>query len=246
MEKNTLYLILLLSLFLGCKRSSPSEINNSSAIPLKLITSYKLDISEPSGLTFNKKNNSLYTVSDGNSTVYQIDFMGKIISSLTVESSDLEGIAFTSNQDTMYVAEETRQLVTNYTGNRKINSFAVKVATNIKNALEGTTIDNKDTVFVLNEKTPCMLLKFFRNKEVFRKEFNYSIDCSDIYFDESQNCLWMVSDESRSVIKMTKNGDKIAEYSVPFLKGEGITVTNDKIYIVTDDTAMMYVFEKPK
>ena len=247
MEKLLIIFSFIIFLF-GCERGNPNDGDKSSTVPeLKQIAVYNTAVPEPSGLAWNTKKNTLFTVSDANSTVYEIDFTGKILNSFIIPSSDLEGIAFTSNCDTFYVTEETNQKITKYLLNgTKLSSFSVNVATNPKNALEGVTVDENNHVFVLNEKSPCMLLEFVNGKEIYRKEMNYSSDCSDIFYEYSTRAIWMVSDESKSVMKLSRSGELLARYSIPFVKGEGIVVINDKIYIFNDSDNKLYVFEKPQ
>ncbi|MCX7875473.1 MAG: SdiA-regulated domain-containing protein [Melioribacteraceae bacterium] len=244
--KKFCFIILIFGL-ISCSRNQPdSLLVNLPSVNLKLIESFKTNVPEPSGLFYNKKTESLFTVSDGNSTVYEIDFYGKIKNSFSIQSTDLEGISFSENCDTMYVVEEQNKLVTKYLSNgTKLYSFSVNVATVQNNALEGIAIDNRNAIYVLNEKLPNMLLKFSNKTELFRKEINYTKDCSDICYDKDSDCLWMVSDESQKVIKMSKDGNIINSYNINFSKGEGITIYQNKIYIISDYDGMMYVFEKP-
>ena len=235
-------------LFISCGRGEPGGgVVTPAVVSLKQLAVYTLDVSEPSGLVYNSKNNSLMTVSDGNSTVYEIDFLGRTIKSLVIQSSDLEGIALSANCDTMYVAEETNQLITKYLINgTKLSSFPVNVATVLKHGPEGVTVDKNNHVFVLNEKLPMMILEFNQGREVWRKEINFTIDCSDIFYESSTDCFWVVSDESQRVIKLSRDAALLGEWSIPFTKGEGLAIVQDKIYIVNDSDNKMYVFEKPQ
>ena len=246
--KKLLLGILFTGFILGCGRSDPGgDDKNTENIPeLKQVAVYSTAVSEPSGLAYNSKTNSLYTVSDGNSTIYEIDFTGKVLNSFAIASADLEGITFSDNCDTFYVAEETNQKITKYLMNgTKLSSFSVTVATNIKNALEGVTMGANNHLFVLNEKTPGTLLEFLSDKEIYRKTLDYTIDCSDIFYDKNDSSIWMVSDESKLVVKMSNTGALLAKYSIPFYKGEGIAIVGNKIYIVDDSNGKFYIFEKP-
>jgi uncharacterized protein YjiK len=244
--KKIIISLLLLSFILGCKRNESNSSQAASAESLTQIAVYPTSIPEPSGLAYNSKNNTLMTVSDHNSTIYEIDTTGNILNTITISGTDLEGITLSQNCDTFYVAEEANQLVTKYLSDgTEISSFSVNVAENTKHSLEGITRDNNNYLFVINEKNPCMLLEFNDNKELFRKELTYTTDISDIFYEEKEDCLWIVSDESEKVLKLSKTGTLLAEYSIPFAKGEGISIINDKIYIINDSTGNLYVFKKP-
>lgn len=240
--------ILVLFLLVSCTRNEPEEITNpTNPLPLTQLAVYKTSVPEPSGLFFNTKTNSLFTVSDGNSTVYEIGLTGSIIRSFSLPSSDMEGIAFSANCDTMYIAEETNQLITKYKSDgAKFYSFPVKVATLISHGPEGVALNTKNNhLYVVNESDPCMLLEYSNKSEVKRKQINYVLDCSDIFYDAQADCIWLVSDISKLLVKMNTSGDLIASYSLPITKMEGVTVINDKIYIINDSTYELYVFQKP-
>ena len=245
--KKQLVIVFLGILSWNCARQEPDAgIVTPAVNSLVQIAVYDMSVREPSGLAYNSKNNTLMTVSDGNSTVYEMDFTGRVIKSLVIQSSDLEGIALSANCDTMYVAEETNQLISTYLMNgTKLSSFPVNVATNVSHGPEGVTVDKNNHVIVLNEKFPMMILEFDQKKELWRKEINYTIDCSDIFYELATDCFWIVSDESRKVIKLSRAGSLLGEWSIPVSKGEGLTIVQNKIYIVSDSENKLYVFDKP-
>jgi uncharacterized protein YjiK len=245
--RTALVIVVLSVVLFGCSRpESGVQANLPTATPLNKIAEYTTIVPEPSGLAYNWKNNTLMTVSDQNSTVYEMDFTGRIIKSMVIPSSDMEGIALSANCDTMYIAEETKELITTYLINgTKLSSFGANVATVVKHGPEGVTIDRNNHVFVLNEKLPMMILEYVEGREVWRKEINYTTDCSDIFYEASTDCFWIISDESQLVIKISRSGELLGEWSVPFTKGEGLTIVQNKIYIVNDMDGKLYVFDKP-
>lgn len=246
--KKILILIISCGMFFSCKRDEPVEpIVDGSITPLVQLAQYTTSVSEPSGLYYNTKTNSLWTVSDGNKTVYEIDFTGNVLRSMIISSSDLEGITFSANCDTFYVAEETNQLITKYLVNgTKLYSFPVNVATMVSHGPEGIALNtNNNHLWILNERNPCMLLEYNNKTELWRKQIDYTLDCSDIFYDQQSDCIWLVSDESKQVVKLSKTGDLIAAYSVPVTKMEGITIVQDKIYLINDQNRILYVFQKP-
>jgi uncharacterized protein YjiK len=231
----------------GCTRSEPGvTAPTSKATPLVKVAEYATAVPEPSGLVYNSKTNRLMTVSDQNSTVYELDFTGNVVKSMVIPSTDMEGIALSSNCDTMYIAEETSELISKYlvTGTKLI-SFPSAVATLVKHGPEGVTVDQNNHVFVINEKLPTMLLEYVQGREVSRRDINYTTDLSDIFYDAATDCFWIVSDESQEVIKISRTGALLGEWSVPFTKGEGLAIVQNKIYIINDFDSKLYVFEKP-
>ena len=159
----------------------------------------------------------------------------------------MEGITLSKNCDTIYVVEEKKKLVTSFNLNgTKLASFSANVATIDNSALEGITIKKmSNQLIVINEKDPRMILKFNGSTEIWRKTIDYTLDISDIYYEDSTNCFWIISDESQKIIKLSSTGDLIKEWEIPFTKGEGITIVNDKIYVVNDLDGKLYVFQRP-
>jgi len=239
----------LLFLF-ACGRTEPDSSVAPPLLPdttLVLIAEYVTSVPEPSGLAYHSGNNTLWTVSDGNSTVYEMDFRGNVLRSFVIQNIDLEGIALTSRGDTMLIADEVnKQIATYRTTGMKLSTFGVNVATVSNNALEGVAVGRNNRIFVLNEKLPRMLLEFAGGVEVARTEITAAADLSDVCYDSVGDCLWIISDESQKVLKCTTAGAVLAEYGIAFTKGEGIAVVGNRIYIVNDANGKLYVYNKPQ
>lgn len=240
-----LNIILILALIPGCK-SSGTNRKQAASQPLEKVAEFSTRVPEPSGLVYFKKNNTLLTVSDQNSKVYEISLEGETLNSFQLSSIDMEGIALTRNEDTLIIASEHSQSIDTYLFNGdKLSSFTIPVATEAKHSLEGVSIDKGNSLYVINEKKPCMLLKYSNGEEIFCKKITLAEDLSDIFYDEESKCLWVLSDESAKVMKLSLDGELISEYSIPFENGEGITIYNGNIYIINDANGKLYVFRKP-
>ncbi len=240
--------LVILSFFFGCSRDNPDSIVNPPLIQkIYPINEYLLDIPEPSGIAYNSNNNSFMIVSDGRTDIYEVSLVGITLSTIIASGSDMEGITLSRNCDTIYVVEEKIKLVTSFNlSGSKLASFSVDVATNDNSALEGITINkSSNQLFVINEKDPRMILGYNNLTEIWRKAIDYTLDISDIYYEESSNSLWLISDESQKILKLSSTGYLIKEWEIPFTKGEGITIVNDKIYVVNDSDGKLYVFQKP-
>lgn len=241
------------ALFVGCKRETPVQGSNivpSGIETLQPIAQYYLgaDISEPSGIIYNAKNNSFYVVSDSHKELYEIDFHGTLLRTIVTTSTDLEGISVSRSGDTIYVVEEKNRIVVSYLLNgTKLSSFSANVATIPNNGLEGIAVNKNGFLFVVNEKLPGMLLEYSRSgTEINRVTLSFASDYSDIFYDDSTDCLWLISDESKKIMKVSKNGQLLSQWLIPFSKGEGITIVRDTMYIVNDEDAKLYIFKKPK
>ncbi|HPN38092.1 MAG TPA: SdiA-regulated domain-containing protein, partial [Melioribacteraceae bacterium] len=223
MKKELLYLLIVTLLFTNCKRNEPDGniVTPTDPNALNIIQEISLpqEITEPSGIFYNSSTNTLFIVSDNSPKIFEVNINGILKSTINTSGVDLEGITFSSNNDTIWVVEESGQKVSKYlkTGLHLL-SFPLNVATNSKHALEGITIDNQNHLFVINEKEPTLLVECVNNQSVYQKNIAYASDISDICYDNQQNCLWVLSDESSSIVKIDKKGNLIATYKLPMDK----------------------------
>lgn len=232
----------------SCSRTEqdPGGPTTPSAQSLQLITSYTMNIPEPSGLAYSPKTRQLYVISDARPEVFVIDTTGKVLSTIPTNGQDLEGVVLTQNADTFYVAEETLSQITSFLADgTRIASFPVTARTNTSHGPEGVTIDGTGHLVVINEKLPAVLLEFSGTTETKRTALPYTLDISDICYDSALDVFWIVSDESQSVIKISRSGALLGQWSTPASQGEGIAVIGNKMYIVSDADAKFYVFVKP-
>jgi len=205
-----------------------------------------MEITEPSGLAYSSKTHQLYMVSDNRSTIFAIDTTGRVLSSIPISGQDLEGITLSANADTFFVAEETLSQITSYLPNgSKVSSFPITVRTETKHGPEGVTTDNSGHLLVINEKLPMMLLEYAGTTEVRRTTLSYTTDISDICYDAASDAFWIVSDESQMVIKISRSGALLGQWSMTVNQGEGIAFIGNKMYIVSDVDAKLYVYVKP-
>lgn len=241
-------ILFLLIIVLGCSRDDNSHTTDPPDIELiNPFAEFSLTISEPSAVAYNSINNSLMIVSDGHPEIFEVKFDGTLISTISTTCSDLEGIALSKNCDTIYVTQEKKKLVTVLDLNGNIlYSFSVNVAVSDNSALEGISFNkNNNHLYVINEKEPIMVLEFFNSTEVSRKVVDKTTDISDIFYEESTNSIWIISDESQKILKYTAGGEFIKEWKIPFTKGEGLTIVDGKMYVVNDSNSKLYVFNKP-
>jgi uncharacterized protein YjiK len=249
MRKRIILIVVLSCVLAGCSRDNPSaETTGPETATLKPLSMIDLSpgITEPSGIVYNRKNNTLMVVSDSRSDVFEINLNGVIQKTIPTTATDLEGISISAGGDSLFLAEERNQVVDTYSrAGMLLSSLPVKVATLANNALEGVAIDSSGHLWVINEKNPRLLLEFAGTQELSRKEITLVDDLSDICCDETDQSLWIISDESRKIFKITRTGSLLKEWDLPFSKGEGITFAGDKMYIVNDQDAKLYIFAKP-
>ncbi len=63
-------------------------------------------------------------------------------------------------------------------------------------------IKTSNHLFVINEKDPRMILGYNNLTEIWRKTIDYASDISDIYYEDSTNSFWLISDESQKILKI--------------------------------------------
>ena len=205
-----------------------------------------IPVREPSGLDLTFDETGFWTVSGENSKVYLIDSWGREVKSFKVKGQDLEGITVIDERTLGVVLERTREVVILDTSGLELKRKKLDVEGELNTGLEGITFDPKGKRFyVLNEKKPRLLLTLDENlNELKRDTLNFSKDVSGIYFDNVDKTLWILSDESQRIFKTDLSGNPIEEFKIKVTKPEGITFnkTRTKLYIVSDITSNLYVF----
>ncbi|NUN69678.1 MAG: SdiA-regulated domain-containing protein [Bacteroidetes bacterium] len=244
--------ILIILFLAGCDRNPPETVVTPPVtVPLlQPFASYSLQphVAEPSGIVYNPRNNSMFVVSDSHSDIVEVDLTGRKLRAVATVSSDLEGVALTGSGDTLYVAEEQKRKISAYTpAGTSLYSFSADVATLANNGLEGVSVGPGGHLFVLNEKAPTMLLEYTAaGTEVRRVTLTATSDLSGIMYDSGRQCLWIVSDEAKAVLRTGLDGSLQKRWALPFVKAEGIAIVRDTMYIVNDADGKMYLFAAPQ
>lgn len=236
-----LYMLLT---FVSCFKSDDVETTNK----LELINSFKINVTEPSGLAINKDGNFLYTVSDNINKIYKLSTTGNLIQTFNYIGNDLEGISTFTNNKLLLVEERTKEVIEYDMVNGSFNKHLIVYENQDENSgLEGITYNSNDqTIFILNEKDPGLLMRLRPNYTILETyKLNFASDYSGLFHESTTNTLWIVSDQNKTVNKCNLKGELIKSYPISVTKAEGIAVTSDKIYVVSDLEAKLYVFKKP-
>lgn len=219
----------------------------NSQTQLKLINSFKLSIKEPSGITVFE--NHLFIVSDHNGTIYKTTFEGEIVKKIKTNYSDLEGITIHPETENIFVVSESKRILIELNSKGKlIQKTKIKGKQHHKNSgLEGVCFDfKKNRLFAINEKSPMQLFELNLSGKLLKTyDMDFSKDISGICFDEKTNSLWLISDESQTIINISKKGKLLKNYTIPVDKGEGIAIHKNKIYMVSDSSKELFVFDLP-
>lgn len=233
-----IFLIQLVCLF-GCNPKNPTK-----TILLKTI---KLEVPEPSGLTFSADLKTLWTVSDENTTAYNLNTDGKILKSFTLSGFDLEGITALNDSVLVVIFERTREVAIVDTSGREIKRYKLDIPGNDNRGIEGIAFDPvREHFFIIKEKNPCLLFEYDFDFNLLKKDtLTFSSDVSGLYYDKANNFLWILSDENSSVniIDMQREVQQKIYFSLS--QPEGITYNPDEklLYVVSDSEEEMYVFQ---
>lgn len=236
-------LLVMISLILmHCGKDEDQAENN-----LRLIESFKIDVPEPSGLDFNFDKSGLWTVSDRNDKVYQLDLEGHITNSFEADGKDLEGISTVSNNYIAVVTEGNREVILlNNSGKEKLKQ-TLNINGDEDSGLEGLAYDPDSKYFyAANEKSPKVIIKLDSTlSEVGRYDINFANDLSGLYVEGE--FLWVLSDESKSITKCNLNCEPIESWKLDVDSPEGVAVnqSSGKIYVVSDPNSRLYVFQLP-
>ncbi|WP_111708995.1 SdiA-regulated domain-containing protein [Lutibacter citreus] len=236
--KNLLLLFFLTLSFYSCK-----VVPQKKLIALNIV---KLNIQEPSGLTFYE--NHLYIPSDYNGVVYKTSLNGKVIEKIPTDFTDLEGVAVNEKGDIFVLNEKKRTFIKIKPNGETDKKYKIKGNQKKNNSgLEGVCyFEKEDCFFIVNESSPREVLKVStKGKEKDSFKIDFANDLSGICFDVETNNLWLVSDESQKIYEISINGELINTFPIPVHKAEGIVIHNNKIYIVSDSENKLYIFKKP-
>lgn len=242
----SIYSVLILVFAVSC--SDDQEVIDPVTDQLELISKFKLDVLEPSGLAIDKSGTVLYTVSDNTNQVYKISADGEVIKTYSYSGNDLEGVSVYKDNKLLLAEERQKTIVVFDMSSGKTERYPISYDNNEANSgIEGVAYNTHDgSSFILNEKNPGLLIRLSSDFKVVRSyDLGFASDYSGIFFDKAKNDLWIVSDQSKTINHCTISGGLIKSYSVNINKVEGIALTNDKIYVVSDADAYLYVYKRP-
>lgn len=233
-------LIILISLC-SCKPDS----NPEKILPLKKIS---LKVPEPSGLTLSDDTKTFWTISDEDSMVYQLNMNGKILKSFNYNGYDAEGITLVEDSLVVVLLERTREAVIFDTSGNELKRIDLKLeGKNDNHGIEGIAYNPlTNHFFIIKEKEPCLLLEYdFQFKLIRKDTLIFSTDVSGLFFDSSENQLWILSDENSSVFILDSNRNVQRKITLGITQPEGIAInfTEKLLYIVTDKEPVLFIYK---
>jgi len=244
MSKTAYFVIFLSSVLFALSCANKKEENVKTLI---FSISEELPVPEPSGIDLSYDEKAFWIVSDQDSKVYLIDSWGKEVKNFTVNGEDLEGITVVDDSTLAVVLERTREVVLLDTSGKELKRKTIDLEGELNSGLEGITYNpKKKNFYILNEKDPGLLLTLDQNLiEQKRDKLKFAKDYSGIFFDDNDNILWILSDESKRIFKTDLSGNTIEEFKIKVDQPEGITLNKarTKLFLVSDVTGNLYIFE---
>ncbi len=234
----TLFLITIIS----CK-----EKEQPPKKPLTYIGAHAISVPEPSGLAMTQDNRGFWTVSDETSTIYRLDNEGNVVQTIIVEGFDLEAITLIDDTTLVILQERTREMVFLDTSGTELKRIKLDLEGELNSGPEGIAFNPENRHFyILNEKKPSLFVELDEQLNIIRRDtLKFCKDVSGLYFDETNQILWMLSDENQLVIKTDLNGKLLEKIDITIPQPEGITLSKDgrNLYIVSDNKETLYVFK---
>ncbi|HCX72661.1 MAG TPA: hypothetical protein DHM37_03000 [Candidatus Cloacimonas sp.] len=188
----------------------------------------------------------MWTVSDETNKIYKLDFTGNILQILSFQGNDLEGIAYDSENNSLWVVEEVaRNLINVSLSGTVLQRFQQIIPGYDNSGLEGICFDSEHSLFLLKEKNPVQLIKLDDNYSVIQNlELDFAGDLSDIC-STTGNSFWLVSDQEKSLYQITPTGNILQQYELNIPKTEGIAYLENhhEFYIVSDSENRLYHYQ---
>ncbi len=240
----TFTFFIFITLIISCNSNTESKAIEPKII---LLTTYPLEIKQPSGITFNH-NYSMFWIIDGNEQrIYKVDLNGNKLSRLAYKGEDLEGIFYSRSDSTLWVVEEeTREVIHLDLNGFVISRHNTNISGTTNNGLEGIVLDESNNIYVLNEKDPSQVIALDENFNISHQfGLPFADDLSDMDYNPITKNFFIVSDESKAIYIWKPGDGLLSQFSLPFTKTEGITInpTENKIVIVNDSLDTMYEYE---
>ncbi|MBI9070795.1 MAG: SdiA-regulated domain-containing protein [Melioribacteraceae bacterium] len=238
------FISLIFILFIiGCREKKINEFP-------QLISKISIKVPEPSGLTFSNDGKNLITVSDANSTIYWMTFKGEIVKQISFDGYDYEAVTSLDKNTIAVALEDLREIKYLTEAGKILFTHKTNITGEINKGFEGLAFNKKNHhTYIANEKNPCMLLELDDSLQIISQTvINFVSDISGLFYEEKNDILWLISDESRALVKCDLKGKLLKKYNIAIEKIEGIAVDSEKklIYIVSDLDETLYIFKLPE
>lgn len=233
----------------NCSQSKDETeiVSLSKEIRIELLSSYEIQVAEPSGLALSSDHKFLWTVSDNYSRVYKITLEGDLMDSTEFKGNDCEGVSKYKDNGLLVICERDREIV-ELDSNLSINNrFKIDFKGDLNSGLEGVSYNARSgRIFIVNEKNPVSLLVLDDNFSILQKKFiDFASDLSGLEFNPELNELWLLSDENKMLFRCDSSGNELDRIRIDIQQPEGLAINFKEglIYIVSDFSEKLYVYK---
>ena len=239
--KNIIIWMMLLQLLTCCNKSKKGLSINTA------YTVYETEVKGLSGLTLGRDGKSFLAVSDKYG-IYNIDTTGSLIRKLPYNgSNDFEGVTVNQSNGLIYLADEASMSIFQLSGDEQLVTTVAHIIIDngVNNkGIEGIAYGN-DTLYVVNQESPTMLIKFALGSrtETTRNPVSFAQFLSDICFDRTDNSLWICDSQQKIIFHCDLSGNVIASQEIDYVdKAEAIAIDrpNNIAWIGCDATGKLY------
>ena len=237
---------LLLSIFLlGCGSSTPTE-QKTTFPQLELLSSNRLEMAEPSGLTLGAGDAVLWAVGNSPERIYRLTIDGQVLDTLVYVGDDLEGITFDSRDSTLWVVEEERREVVQLDRSGQVlRRHRIELSGPINNGLEGVGFDDRNSLYVLNEKNPGLFISLDTDLTISdQTPLHFADDYSGLAYDRRRDSFWVTSHEDSTMYLWSSSTGVRGSLKTPFAKMEGVAIdeNSERLYVVSEIDHTLYIY----
>ena len=231
MNMKTLKTLLLLvmaamAVAISCNDAGKKTEAAASGKALPVMGEYEVfdvDVEEISGLCFNLDRTLLLSCGD-QGVVKSITFDGKVTAMWEFDA-DMEGITIDPATGDLYLAIEGDQEVhklsyPEYAAQTSL--FAVKeaVENNYRNGGLEAVEYYKDGILFVGSQEEANLWQYSLNGEMLSKVSlsSFATEIAGLHYESEDDLLWVTDSNVAKIFLCTPHGEKLAEYSVPFVE----------------------------
>lgn len=236
-------LLLLAFLTLACYSAEENKVDEPD---IELISTFNLDVPEPSGLALDY-DGTLWCVSDNNGFVYHLDSNGIVLDKFNLALKDLEGISVIDEFRLAVVSESKNLLAFINRSGEILAEEKIKYKNKSNSGFEGITYSTLEgLIFILNEKKPGAILSVNENFLIKEEvELGFLKDYSGIFYSDEKKQFWIVSHESKTLLLLNREYEKLREFkfNTPQMEGVAVDFKNSRLYIVSDPEEKLFVYK---
>ncbi len=209
--------------------------------------SFQTDVHELSGLCFGPGQTCFYAVSD-NGAIYELNLDGTTKRKFAYSGTkDFEAICMNPADGKIYLADEAGMNILLLSADETTVSTVVhiNVPGGVANkGLEGLAIGS-DTMYILNQESPALLIRYApaSNTEAARIPISFATYLSDIFFDQSDQTIWICDSKQQKIFHCRRNGELIAQQDIDFVpKAEALVIDrlNNYAWVGCDQTGKIF------